>query len=243
MKDGAVIVTGASRGIGAAVSMALADRGYLVAGLSRTGDAPSGAEDPGKFLLRKCDVTDETAIRESFAWVAEEAGGIRCLINNAGLHTNARSAELTLEGYNETMAINATSVMLGSREAFPYLEARGGGLIINMGSFFDKIGVPQNLSYCASKAAVGAITRCLAVEWARFGIRVVNLAPGYIATDLNKDFLAQKRQRDFLASRIPTGAPGTAEDVARMIGALLDEDIPYLTGETIYLDGGQSINH
>jgi len=141
------------------------------------------------------------------------------------------------------MEINATSVMVGAREIHPHLKAAGGGTIINMGSFFDKLGVPANLAYCASKAAVAAMSRCMAVEWAGDGIRVINVAPGYIATDLNRDFLAKEKVRQFLAQRIPTGGAGTAEDVARLIGALLDESIPFLTGETIYLDGGQGMNH
>ena len=83
------------------------------------------------------------------------------------------------------MATNATSVLLGCQAAYPHLVAHGGGLIVNIGSFFDKLGVKRNLAYCASKAAVGAMTRCLAVEWAGKGIRVLDVAPGYIRTDLN----------------------------------------------------------
>ena len=235
MPDGQIIITGASRGIGAAIALNLEKRGYAVVGLSRSGHTAAGRG-------MQCDMTDEAAVFQAFADIAAK-GPVQALINNAGLHLSSASAELTTDEYAQVMAINATSVMVAAREAYPHLKANGGGTIVNMGSFFDKLGVPSNLAYCASKAAVAAMTRCLAVEWASDGIRVINIAPGYIATDLNREFLAKEKVRNFLSTRIPTGAAGSPEDVARLIGALLDENIPFLTGETIYLDGGQGMNH
>ncbi len=101
------------------------------------------------------------------------------------------------------------------------------------------MGVPDNLAYCASKAAVGAITRCLAVEWARDGIRVMNVAPGYIAADLNTDYLARDKVKTWLSGRIPTGGPGTPEDVAKLVKNLMTGAIPYLTARRNHIDGGQ----
>ena len=100
-------------------------------------------------------------------------------------------------------------------------------MIVNIGSFFDKLGVPGNLAYCSSKAAVGAMTRCLAVEWASVGIRLVNIAPGYIETDLSTAFLAD---------------PGTSKEVATVVGMVIETGGALMTGETVYLDGGQAIN-
>jgi NAD(P)-dependent dehydrogenase (short-subunit alcohol dehydrogenase family) len=125
----------------------------------------------------------------------------------------------------------------------PHLVATGGGLIVNIGSFFELLGVVDNLAYCASKAAIGAITRCLATEWAQHGIRVLDVAPGYIETDLNREFLAKDRVKAWLSKRVPIGRPGRADEVARLVGALFAEDIPFLTGETIVIDGGQGRNH
>jgi NAD(P)-dependent dehydrogenase (short-subunit alcohol dehydrogenase family) len=140
------------------------------------------------------------------------------------------------------MDTNARSVFLCSREAYPFL-ARAGGTIVNIGSFFDKLGVKQNLAYCASKAAVGAITRCLAVEWAAKGIRVLDVAPGYIETELNAEAMQKGALRTYLESRIPGKRPGTAAEVARLVASLFTEDNAFLTGATIYLDGGQGIAH
>ena len=145
------------------------------------------------------------------------------------------------ETFDQVMGTNARAVFVACREAYPYLE-KNGGTIVNIGSFFDKLGVKRNLAYCASKAAVGAITRCLAVEWAAKKIRVLNVAPGYIETELNAQAMKGPLQ-PFLQARVPTGGPGTTADVARLVAALFSEDIPFLTGETIYVDGGQGMAH
>jgi NAD(P)-dependent dehydrogenase (short-subunit alcohol dehydrogenase family) len=235
MPDGQIIVTGASRGIGAAIMDDLARRGFAVVGLSRSGKSAVGRG-------MACDMTDEAAVSEAFAAIAGE-GTIAGLVNNAGLHATSPSAELASDDFDRIMALNARSVMVASREAYPYLKARGGGTIVNLGSFFDKLGVVGNLAYCASKAAVGAITRCLAVEWAGDGIRVLNVAPGYIETDLNRALLARDSVGAVLRQRIPTGGPGAADEVAGLIGAILAENLSFLTGETIYIDGGHGMNH
>jgi NAD(P)-dependent dehydrogenase (short-subunit alcohol dehydrogenase family) len=241
----AIAVTGGNRGIGAAIVRELAGRGLTVGCLSRAGALPEGLEGrPGRVFAHGCDVTREATLRAAFATLSQQAGGIAGLVNNAGVHIVGRSASLETAVFDSVMATNATGVFVACREVHPHLLANGGGIIVNIGSFFDRMGVKQNLAYCASKAAVGAITRCLAVEWAADGIRVVNVAPGYIETDLNKQALAEgSRLRAYLAQRIPGGRPGTAAEVARLVGQLIAEPIPFLTGETIYLDGAQTIAH
>jgi NAD(P)-dependent dehydrogenase (short-subunit alcohol dehydrogenase family) len=235
MREGAVIVTGGSRGIGAAIVSELAARDFKVVSLSRSGHAAAG-------VGIECDVTDEVQIRKAIARVAE-AGRVRGLVNNAGVHRHMPSAELTVSEFQDVMNLNAAAVMVGCREIYPYLKDAGGGTIVNIGSFFDKLAVAENLAYCASKAAVGAITRCLAAEWAQEGIGVVNIAPGYVETDLNRDFLASEKTKAWLSRRVPVGRAGHADEVARLVAAIFSENISYLTGETIYLDGGQGINH
>lgn len=235
MSKGVVIVTGGSRGIGAAISAELTGRGLTVAALSRSGETSVGNG-------YRCDVADENALKETIARVAAD-GPIFGLVNNAGVHIAGPSAQLTADAFEKTMRLNATATMVACREVHPHLARAGGGLIVNIGSFFDKLGVAENLSYCASKAAVGAMTRCLAVEWAPDKIRVVNVAPGYIETDLNRDFLAKEKVKSWISRRIPAGRPGRTEEVARLVGALFSDDLGFLTGETIYFDGGQGINH
>jgi len=244
-----IAVTGASRGIGAAIARALARRGHTVGCLTRKGAGiEPGAKDPAdaaiadRLLNVTCDVNDEASVKQAFAALARRAGRLDGLVNNAGVHLYGKSSELATTVYEEVMDTNARSVFLCAREAYPHLQAAG-GTIVNIGSFFDKLGVKQNLAYCASKAALGAITRCLAVEWAAQKIRVLNVAPGYIETELNAEAMKKSALHDFLKARVPTGGPGTAAEVARLVAALFAEDLPFLTGETLYIDGGQGMAH
>jgi NAD(P)-dependent dehydrogenase (short-subunit alcohol dehydrogenase family) len=235
MADGYILVTGSTRGIGAAIARELAGEGLKVAGLTRSGETAAG----DGFV---CDVTDEKAITKAVAAVAAR-GPIVGLVNNAGLYEEHKSERLSAADFERIMRTNATSVLVASREVYPHLKRSGGGLIVNIGSFFDKMGVARSVAYCASKAAIGAITRCLAVEWAADNIRVVDVAPGYIATDLNAEFREKDSVKAWIKRRIPVARPGQPEEVARLIGSLFKSDLGFLTGETIYIDGGQGMNH
>ena len=235
MAEGQIIVTGASKGIGSAIAAELGRRGHAIAAISRSGTTETG-------YGVACDITDEAALAAAGATIAQR-GPIVGLVNNAGAHVGGPALALTAADFEASIRLNTTSVLMASREVQPHLVAAGGGLIVNIGSFFEKLGVPDNLAYCASKAAVGAITRCLATEWAVQNIRVMNVAPGYIETDLNKDYLGRDKVRAWLARRIPVGRPGQVGEVARLVAALYQEQIGFLTGETIFIDGAQGHNH
>lgn len=245
MNGNLIAVTGASRGIGAAIALELARRSFRVACLTRRGDGPEidvAASLRERLVHQACDVTDEVSVRAALEAVARPAG-LHGLVNNAGIHLDGPSHVLDTANYERVMQTNATSVFTTSREAYSHLVTAGGGTIVNIGSFFDKVGVKRNLAYCASKAAVGAITRCLAVEWAGQGIRVLNVAPGYVLTELNRNSLKSGPLRESIEKRIPGRKLGTAEDIARLVAAIFTEAIPFLTGETIYIDGGHGIAH
>jgi len=240
-----IAVTGASRGIGAAIALELASRGFTVGCLTRKGSGIESSEaipPRAHFVNIACDVIDDASIKAALAELVEKTGGLNGLVNNAGIHLDGASHELPTATYERVMATNATAVFAACREAYPHL-VKNGGTIVNIGSFFDKVGVKRNVPYCASKAAVGAITRCLAVEWAGKGIRVLDVAPGYIVTDLNRDAMTKGPLAEHLKKRIPSGTTGTTADVARLVAAIFSEDIPFLTGETVYIDGAQGIAH
>lgn len=244
--NGTVIVTGGSRGIGASISTELAGTGLHVACLSRSGElpAPQGLDHAAQGRLRalRCDITDPESVRAAFAAAPEMFGKpVVGLVNNAGIHLQGASATFPMTDFERVMTTNATSVLLASQAAYPYLCQGGSSLIVNIGSFYDKLGVKGNAAYCASKAAVGAITRCLAVEWARNGIRVLNIAPGYIETDLNREELNGEALQAFLKKRIPAGGPGQAADIGRLVAMLFQLPGRFLTGETLYVDGGQGM--
>jgi NAD(P)-dependent dehydrogenase (short-subunit alcohol dehydrogenase family) len=243
-----IVVTGASRGIGAAIALALAQQGHHVACLSRSGALPvcpgASADVIQRWIPAKADVTHPTAFGEALHRLTEEGWRIKGLVNNAGVHIDALSAEMSLEQWHQVMDTNATSIVTACQAAYPHLVAADGGMIVNIGSFFDKLGVKRNLAYCASKAAVGAITRCLAVEWASKGIRVMDVAPGYIVTDLNADSMAEGGPlRAYLDKRIPGRKPGSVADVGALVASMFTPAGAFLTGETIYVDGGQAIAH
>ena len=224
----------------------LARRNFRVACLSRRGEGPQGVDVPAELRRRLvshvCDVDREDSLREALKAVTAE-GALHGLVNNAGIHLDAPSHEMDTATYERVMRTNATAVFMACREAYPYLAQAGGATVVNIGSFFDKIGVKRNLAYCASKAAVGAMTRCLAVEWATKGIRVLDVAPGYVVTDLNREALESGPVREYIDKRIPGRRPGTPEEIARLVSSIFSEAIPFLTGETIYIDGGHGIAH
>jgi NAD(P)-dependent dehydrogenase (short-subunit alcohol dehydrogenase family) len=227
-------VTGGSRGIGAAVVQDLTSRGYEVFALSRSGNSNVGT-------AVACDVSNELELMQACASILSH-GPVSLLVNNAGAYSARRSAELSAEEYNRIINLNATSMMVASRELYPGMRDQGGGLIINMGSFFDRLGVAGSVAYCASKAAVGALTRCLAVEWALDNIYVINVAPGYVETDLSSAYLEDDENRKWLNARIPIGRPAQPSEVATVVGQIVESGGALLTGQTVYMDGAHGIN-
>jgi len=242
-----VAVTGASRGLGAAMALELARRGLTVGCLSRKGAGPEDAEVPAgvaqHLVNLTCDVDDPASLQTALAALVARTGGLNAMVNNAGLHRQGRSESFDLDEFQAVLRTNALGAFAGCQAAYPHLLAAGGGVIVNIGSHYDKMGVKYNAAYCASKAAIGAITRCLAVEWAKQNIRVVDVAPGFTMTDLNKTHMQDPRFRTFIERAIPRGRPGETWEVARFVGAIVAEDIPFLTGETFYIDGGQAISN
>ena len=245
-KKGCVMVTGASRGIGAAIALGLAQAGYRVGCLSRSGKIPQikgvTPDIVAHFYATACDVRRPEQLVEAFAQIAQRAGvPVVGLVNNAGIHSQGRIEDIEEREFKNVMDVNAYSVLAASQSIYPFLLERQGGLIVNIGSFFDKLGVKQHLTYCATKAAVAAMTRCMAVEWGSKGIRVLNVAPGYVMTDFNRDQIEKGPLADYLGKRIPAGVAGQAQDIGDFVTSLFVLNSPYMTGETIYIDGAHGI--
>ena len=163
-----VFITGTSSGIGAALATQFAQAGYRVGGASRRGtvpDLPPGA--PGEIVAIPLDISDgdraAVAIKD-FAATCDRFAG---LINNAGIHLTAPSADLDLDELRQVLEVNLISAVALSQLVFPLLKERGGGFIANVGSFYADLGVPRNLAYSASKAAMASVTRTLGVEWGK----------------------------------------------------------------------------
>ena len=240
------LVTGASRGIGRGIAMALGAAGAAVACAARTVDhaGPTAAQiraGGGTAHAFGLEVTRAEEIPATLRAVEAALGPIDVLVNNAGITFQRKTLELTDEEWERMLATNLTSMFRLARAVAPSMIARGGGRIINIGSMWGRVGVPQYAAYCVSKAGVDALTRCLAVEWARHGIRVNCVAPGYIRTDFQTEVMADERIRSLIFSKIPLRRLGEPEEVGALVVYLASPASEFMTGQTIYLDGGQTI--
>jgi len=240
-----VLVTGASRGIGRALALALGGAGAAVACAARSleqveavaAEIRARGGRAGAFPL---DVTSPADIVAQTRAVGDALGAVDVLVNNAGIILAQKTLELTDAEWDTMLTTNLTSMFRCARAVAPSMIERGWGRIINIGSMWGKVGVPRYTAYCVSKAGVDALTRCLAMEWARHGIRVNSLAPGYMNTDFPREAMTDERTRSFILSKIPVRRIGEPEEAGPLAVYLASEASDFLTGQTIYLDGGQT---
>jgi 2-deoxy-D-gluconate 3-dehydrogenase len=240
------LVTGAGRGIGRAVARELAGAGAAVGCAARAiADAQATAAqvraEGGAAHAVRLDVTRTEEIGAAVRDVAQALGPIGVLVNNAGIILEKPTVDVTDEEWDGLLATNLTAMFRCARAVAPGMIDRGGGKIINVGSMYGRLGVARYAAYCASKAGVEGLTRSLAVEWARHGIRVNCLAPGYVNTDIPRAALADERTRTLLLSKVPLRRIGEPEEVARLAVYLASAASDHMTGQTLYLDGGQTI--
>jgi len=241
---GTIVVTGASRGIGAAIALELARRGFLVVCLSRSGDLPGGSVELRQQLYPvACDITVESELAQAFKDASGLPGGLVGLVNSAGQYKAGRSEAFSLPDFEDLFRINAVALFAACRLAYPYLKAAGKGTIVNIGSVFERLGVANNACYCATKAAVGALTRALASEWARDNIAVIDLAPGYVKTGMNESYLERDDVKAYLRRQVPLGRATLPREIAGLTAMLFESDARILTGQTLFADGGHSMAH
>ncbi len=240
------LVTGTSRGLGRALARALAAAGAAVACTARTlGEARGVAEGiaaaGGRAGGYRLDVTRTEEITAAVGAAERDLGPIDVLVNNAGITLERPSTEVSDEEWERVLATNLGGMFRCARAVAPGMIARGRGKIINVGSMYGRIGVPRYAAYCASKAAVEGLTRSLASEWARHGIQVNCLAPGYMNTDIPREALADERRRNLFLSKIPLRRIGEAEEIGPLAVYLASSASDFMTGQTVYIDGGQTI--
>ena len=239
-------VTGASRGLGRAIAVALAARGHAVACLGRDLDALHETAElvraaGGAVSLHTADVGHPSFAEAFVAEIVAEHGGLDVVVNNAGILGEKASAELTPDEYMRVLSVNLVATFALSRAAYPHLCARPGAAIVNIGSFFSSIGVPGFAAYSSSKAGIEGLTRALAVEWAKDDVRVVCIAPGYVATDMSQGALANEKAAKRILGRIPLGRVATAEEIAEIVCFLASPAAGFITGTTVVADGGQIV--
>ncbi|MGB2710951.1 MAG: glucose 1-dehydrogenase [Conexibacter sp.] len=245
------LVTGADSGIGQAIAYALAAHGAAVA-IDHVG-SPAIAEamaetirgSGGNAFALAMDVAREDDVERGFAHARERLGGLDLLVNNAGVEREYRLVEMPLAEWQRVLDINLTGVLLCSRAAARIMLAETDPArpraIVNISSVHELIPWEGFSHYCATKGGVKLFAQSIARELAPHGIRVVNVAPGAIATPINADVLADPSARSAVEAEIPLGRWGTVDDVAAAVAWVASEQARYVVGSTLFVDGGMTL--
>ncbi len=248
-KGKVAIVTGAARGIGRACAERLARDGADVALWDiedAAGEASAlaigGADGAGDAAFFHCDVGYKAEVDESFQAVLDRFGKVDILVSNAGIMRRADFLDLSETDFDDVIRTNLKSVFLCGQVVAKHMTERGeGGAIVNMSSTSVVMTMPTLSPYAASKGGISSLTRAMSLSLAPHGIRVNAVGPGTIITELNRDsLLSDPATRDRILSRTPLGRFGTGEDVASVVAFLASDDAAYVTGQTVYIDGGRA---
>jgi 2-deoxy-D-gluconate 3-dehydrogenase len=244
--DGRVaIVTGASRGLGRAMAVALAEAGADVALAART---RPDLEETARLVAATgrralAVVTDVTAYAQVEALVERtvaELGGLHVVVNNSGIARVAPLAQMSPEDFRAVLEVNLVGAFNGCRAAASHLIAQRSGKIVNISSMLAQVGLPGYSVYSASKSGVMGFTRALAVEWARHSIQVNAIAPGWFVTDMNADAFDDPRVRERLLRDVPARRTGRLDEIGPLVVYLASSASDFMTGQTLFLDGGHS---
>lgn len=239
------VVTGASRGIGKGIAIALADAGARVACIATQAvNAEPTVSDivasNGEAIAIGCKVEQGAAVADAFAEIEQRLGPIDVLINNAGISRPQPLLKMTEENWDAHMDINAKSVFLCSQAAIAQMKkASNNGCVINIGSIVGQNAIPQTLGYCTSKAAVEHMTRVMAIECAKYGVRVNCIAPGYVRTELIDQLVVEgKLSLEAIEKRTPQRRMGSIEEIASAVVYLASPAASFMTGSIMNVDGG-----
>jgi NAD(P)-dependent dehydrogenase (short-subunit alcohol dehydrogenase family) len=237
------VITGASRGLGKAMALALAAEGARVALVARDRErlqavaAEIGGAN-GQATVVPADVTNEDQVRRIEGEIAAQFGKVDILINNAGVIVRKPITEFTLEEWRRVMDTSVTAAFLMCRSLVPHMRGRGYGRILNMTSTMARVSLPHRAAYSASKAALLGMTRALALELAGDGITVNGISPGPFPTELNQSLTADAGVNAQFLANIPLGRWGRVEEVGQLAVYLCSEDAGFITGTDILIDGG-----
>jgi glucose 1-dehydrogenase len=250
-----VLITGGTSGIGQATAVRFAEHGANVAinYLTTPGEA-AGTEEQVVACLQKVhqhgvrdvlvqgDVSSEQDVVRMVGEASERLGGLDVLINNAGIQISRPSEQLASAEFDQVLAVDLRGAFLCARQAIRrFLADEKPGVVINVSSVHEVIPRPSYLSYSVSKGGVGNMTRTLALEYARRGIRVNGVGPGATITPINRAWTEDPVKTEIVAGHIPLGRAGTADEMAGVCAFLASDDAAYITGQTIFVDGGLTL--
>lgn len=248
LKDKVVVVTGGSKGIGNAISLRFAqEHAKLVINYNSDVQGANAAvtaieQEGGQAVAVQADISTEAGVQALLNAAVDHFGGLDVWINNAGMETQKSTHEVTLAEWNKVIDINLTGVFLGAKAALNYwLKNNQTGNIINMSSVHQQIPWPTFASYASAKGGVKLLTETIAMEYAPQNIRVNAIAPGAINTPINAKKFADPKQYALTQSMIPMEKIGDPEDVADAAVWLASDQAKYVTGTTLFVDGGMTL--
>jgi len=239
------VVTGASRGLGRAIAIALAAAGAAVTLAARSEphleeSAQAVVDKGGRALVIPTDVSRYAEVEGLMQRTVAELGRLDIVVNNSGIAKVIPLAEMSSEEWQAVVDVNLTGVFHGCRAAAPYLVGQRSGKVINLASVLGAVGLPGYAAYGATKGGVMALTRALGVEWARHNIQVNAIAPGWFVTDMNEAAFADPRIHERLVRDVPARRTGRLEEIGPLAVYLASPASDFMTGQTLFLDGGHS---
>lgn len=232
------IVTGGTRGIGEAISLALKDAGaHVIASYGGNDDAAKAFSDRTGIAVQKWDVGDHQQSIDAVAKIEADYGPVDILVNNAGITRDATMMKMTWEQWDEVIRVDLTGCFNMAKACFPGMRTRGWGRIVNIGSVNGQGGQIGQVNYAAAKSGIHGFTKSLAMEGAKYGVTANAIAPGYIATEMLSTI--PQNVMDKIVAQIPVGRLGQAEEIARGVVFLTAEEAAFITGSTLSINGGQ----
>jgi NAD(P)-dependent dehydrogenase (short-subunit alcohol dehydrogenase family) len=243
LKGRNALITGASKGLGRAMAVALAQNGAHLVLVARSKDklesvAREVAAAGSTADVFAADITSEAQVLQLEKDVTEKVGKVQILINNAGTNLRRNITDFTLDEWRGVQDTNLTSVFLMCRSFVPHMKGTGFGRIVNMTSIMAHVSMPQRAAYSSTKAALLGLTRAMALELAAEGITVNGISPGPFATEMNLPITQNPELNAQFVSRIPVGRWGEVEEVGALAAFLCSESAGFITGTDILIDGG-----